>query len=74
MDETGMSTVPNIQAKVLSRKRKRSANKISSAELGPNVTVVDGVSATGHFIPPAFIFGRKRVKTKLLDLESRLVI
>lgn len=68
MDETGMSTVPNKQPKVLSRKGKRSVNKISSAERGTNVTVVNAVSATGHFIPPAFIFGRKRMKAELLDV------
>jgi transposase len=67
MDETGLSTVPNKQPKVLSRKGKRSVNKISSAERGTNVTIVNAVSATGNFIPPAFIFGRKRMKAELID-------
>ncbi|XP_053614281.1 uncharacterized protein LOC128677443 [Plodia interpunctella] len=67
MDETGISTVPNKQPKVLSRKGKRSVNKISSAERGTNVTIVNAVSATGQFIPTVFIFGRKRMKAELLD-------
>lgn len=67
MDETGISTVPNKAPKVLSRKGKRSVNKISSGERGTNVTVVNAVSATGHFIPPVFIFGRKSMKAELLD-------
>ncbi|XP_049869645.1 uncharacterized protein LOC126369338 [Pectinophora gossypiella] len=67
MDETGVSTVPNKAPKVLTLKGKRSVNKISSAERGTNVTVVNAVSATGHFVPPVFIFGRKRMKAELLD-------
>lgn len=67
MDETGMFTVPNKHSKVLSRKGKRSVNKIINAERGTNGTAVIAVSATGHFIPPAFIFGRKRMKSELLN-------
>lgn len=67
MDETGISTVPNRPPKVLTTKGKRAVNKISSAERGTNVTVVNAVSATGHYVPPVFIFGRKRMKAELLD-------
>ncbi|CAH1955477.1 unnamed protein product [Acanthoscelides obtectus] len=67
MDETGLSTVPNNPPRVISKKGKRAVNKISSAERGTNVTVVNAMSASGHFIPPAFIFGRKRMKAELLD-------
>lgn len=31
------------------------------------VTIVNAVSATGHFIPTAFIFGRKKMKKELFD-------
>lgn len=64
MDETGISTVPNKSPKVISTKGKRCVNKISSAERGINVTLVN---AAGNFIPPAFIFPRKRMKPELLD-------
>ncbi|CAH1983103.1 unnamed protein product [Acanthoscelides obtectus] len=67
MDETGLSTVPNNPPRVISKKGKRAVNKISSAERGTNVTVVNAMSASGHFIPAAFIFGRKRMKAELLD-------
>ncbi|XP_066587656.1 uncharacterized protein [Prorops nasuta] len=67
MDETGISTVPNKPPKVLSTKGKRCVNKISSAERGINVTLVCAMSASGNFIPPAFIFPRKRMKPELLD-------
>ncbi|XP_045768126.1 uncharacterized protein LOC123869306 isoform X1 [Maniola jurtina] len=67
MDETGVSTVPNKVPKVISIKGKRCVNKISSAERGINVTLVNAVSAAGNFIPPAFIFPRKRMKAELLD-------
>lgn len=67
MDETGISTVPNKTQKVFSTKGKRCVNKISSAERGVNVTLVCAVSASGQFIPPAFIFARKRMKAELLD-------
>lgn len=67
MDETGISTVPNRPPRVLSIKGKRAVNKIASSERGLNVTAVNAVSATGHFIPPAFIFKRKRMKAELLD-------
>lgn len=67
MDETGISSVPNNPPKVISTKDKRAVNKISSGERGTNVTVISAMSATGHFVPPAFIFGRKRMKAELLD-------
>ncbi|XP_072940122.1 uncharacterized protein [Epargyreus clarus] len=67
MDETGITTVPNKPPKVLSTKGKRSVNKISSAERGVNMTTVNAMSPTGIFVPPAFIFGRKRMKAELLD-------
>lgn len=67
MDETGISTVPNKAPKVISTKGKRCVNKISSAERGVNVTLVNAVNAAGNFIPPAFIFPRKRMKAELLD-------
>lgn len=67
MDESGFSTVPNKPPKVISTKGKRCVNKISSAERGQNVTVVCAMSAGGQFIPPTFIYKRKRMKAELLD-------
>lgn len=52
MDETGISTVP----KKISLKGKKNVNKIVSGERGQTITAVCCVSATGNYVPPAFIF------------------
>ncbi|KAJ2938699.1 hypothetical protein O0L34_g12026 [Tuta absoluta] len=67
MDETGMSTVPKKTPKVVSRKGKKVVGKIVSAERGMTITAVMCMSATGHFVPPALIFPRKKEKAELLD-------
>lgn len=66
-DETGISTVPNKIPKVLTNKGKRSVNKVTSAERGQLVTAVCCFSAGGHYIPPALIFPRKRMKPELMN-------
>ena len=59
-DETGVSTVHN-NGKVISVKGKKQAGKLTSSERGKNITLMFLMSATGHFIPPLFIFRRKRM-------------
>lgn len=66
MDETGVNTVPPKIPKVISTKGKSSVNKVVSGERGVTVTVVCCMSASGHFIPPAFIFPRKRMNDEFL--------
>lgn len=66
MDESGISTVPNRIPKVIISKGKQSVNKVTSAERGQLVTVVCCFSASGHYVPPALIFPRKRSKSELL--------
>jgi len=58
-DETGVSTV-HKNVKLLSVKGKKQVGKLTSAERGRNVTVMFYMNATGHFIPPMFIFPRKK--------------
>ncbi|KAJ8959025.1 hypothetical protein NQ318_022279 [Aromia moschata] len=67
MDETGMSTVPKKTPKVVSVRGKKVVGKLVSAERGITVTAICCMSATGHFIPPAFIYPRKRPKGELLE-------
>lgn len=67
MDETGISTVPKKTPRVISLKGKKNVNKIVSGERGQTITAVCCVSATGHYVPPAFIFPRKRLRGELLD-------
>jgi hypothetical protein len=65
MDETGITNVhkPN---KILATKGARSIGKISSGERGQTVTVICAMSASGTFIPPMFIFPRKRMVEALM--------
>lgn len=67
MDETGISTVPKKTPKVVSVKGKKTVGKIVSAERGTTVTVVMCMSAIGLFVPPAFIYPRKRIKSELIE-------
>lgn len=67
MDESGVSTVPKKIPKVISVKGKKLVGKIVSAERGQTITLVCAMSATGNFVPPAFIFPRKRMQGYLLN-------
>jgi hypothetical protein len=67
VDETGVTTVPNKLSKVLSSRGKKQVGVITSAERGQLVTVELCMSATGHFIPPLFVFPRVGMKQELLD-------
>jgi len=58
MDESGLSTVPNRLPKVVSARGKLGVNKIVSGERGQTITVVCCFSASGVYVPPAFVFPR----------------
>lgn len=64
-DETGVSCVHENE-KVITMKGKRQVGKMTSAERGRNVTLMFCMSATGQFIPPLFIFPRKRMNDRLM--------
>lgn len=59
VDESSMKTVQGL-GKVLGTKGKKQIGGLTSAERGRNTTIICAMSAEGHFIPPAFIFPRKR--------------
>jgi len=65
-DETGTTTV-HKPSKILASKGKHQIGAITSAEQGRNITAVCSMSATVHYIPPAFIFPCKRMKAELMD-------
>lgn len=67
VDETGMSTVPKKTPKVVSAKGKKIVSKVVSAERGITITAICCMNANGHYIPPAFIYPRKRPRDELLD-------
>ena len=62
-----MKTVQQTTAEVLSLSGKKQVGSITSVERGKNVTVICTVSACGQYIPPRFIFPRKRVNPILMD-------
>ena len=66
-DESGMKTVQQKHSKVIAVKGKKQVGSMTSAERGKNVTVVCCTNACGHYIPPFFIFGRKRMNPVFMD-------
>lgn len=58
-DETGISTVQD-PGKILAPKGQKRVGSLTSWERGKNITVMCTMSAAGSFIPPMFIFPRKR--------------
>lgn len=67
MDESGLTTVPSKNSKILAQKGKKQVGVITSAERGHHLTVVCSFSAAGMYVPPAFIFPRKNMKKELMD-------
>ncbi|KAK6178837.1 hypothetical protein SNE40_011332 [Patella caerulea] len=65
MDETGLTTVQK-PSKIITRKGIRQVGKITSGERGVLVTVICAMSAVGVYLPPMFIFPRKRMVDSLM--------
>lgn len=63
-DETGITTVQN-PGKILAEKGQKRVGFITSAERGRTTTVMCCISASGTYIPPLFIYARKRMKPEL---------
>ncbi|XP_008182764.1 uncharacterized protein LOC100162937 [Acyrthosiphon pisum] len=66
VDESGLSTVPTRQPKVISPLGTKRVAKVSSGERGKNVTVVCGMTSSEDYIPPFFIFPRKRMRPEFM--------
>lgn len=67
VDETGVSTVPKSHTKILASCGKRQVGTLTSAERGKLMTTILCFNAVGNYMPPMFIFPRKRMKPELLD-------
>ena len=65
-DETGISAV-HKPVKIIATKGARAVGKVTSGERGKNVTVMCAMNAAGNFIPPMFIFPRKRMVDSLMN-------
>lgn len=66
VDESGLSTVPTKKPKVISPVGVKRVAKVVSAERGKSITVVCAINASGSYIPPFFIFPRKRLRPDLM--------
>jgi hypothetical protein len=56
VEETGISTVPSKQIKVLGLSANRQVGGLSSAERGVLVTAENFMSAFGNFVPMMIVF------------------
>lgn len=65
MDETGITNVPS-PSKIIATKGQRTVGKVTSGERGATVTVICAMRAAGAFLPPMFIYPRKRMIAALL--------
>lgn len=73
IDETGISTVQK-NSKILAPKGLKQVAKATSGERSVTTTVVCAVSANGIYVPPMFIFKRKRMSELLLKGCNRDMI
>lgn len=64
MDETGVTTVQD-PGKVVSTQGKKRVGSVTSWERGKTITVICSMSAAGNYIPPMFIYPRKRMSPHL---------
>lgn len=59
LDESGLSTVPTKQPKVISPIGVKRVAKVVSAERGKSITVVCRINLSGVYVPPFFYFSSK---------------
>lgn len=65
VDETGISNVQR-NSKILAPKGQKQVGKCTSGERGSITTVINAFSASGNYVPPFFIFKRKRMNQQLM--------
>lgn len=63
-DETGITTVQK-PVKIYAEKGQRRVGFITSAERGKTTTIMCAISASGIYVPPLFIYARKRMNAQL---------
>lgn len=63
-DETGFTSV-QVPCKILAEKGQKRVGFATSAERGKNITIMCAFSASGVYVPPLFIFPRKRMADHL---------
>lgn len=71
VDETGITTVPKSLPRIVGTKGKKQVGLLTSAERGQLVTLLFCMGADGSYMPPMFIFPRKRMKEELMRNAPR---
>ena len=66
-DESGKRKRCSNKIQVIAKTGKRQVGSMTSADRGKNVTVIGTVSACGVYVPPCFVFPRKRPNLLLMD-------
>ena len=66
VDEMGCSTVAKHVSKIVATKGKKQVGIVTSAERGENVTIELCASAPGTYLPPLFVFPRKRIDPTIM--------
>ena len=66
VDETGI-TIDQRNSRILAPKGQKQVGMATSGERGTTTTVVCAFNASGNYIPPFFIFKRKRLNSQLLQ-------
>lgn len=70
-DETGVTTVQKKCTKIYGPKGAKQVGAATSAERGRTITAIFSMSASGHFLPPLFVYPRSRM-TNLLEKNGPL--
>lgn len=74
VDETGLTTVPKRQSRILALKGKKQLSLASSAQKGQLTTAVLCMSAPGYYLLPVLMSPRMRMKVQLLDVAPPGII
>lgn len=67
IDETGLSSVPNSQGKVIATKGARTVQSIQISERGTLSTIIPAISAAGDCLPPFVIMKGKSPSDDLIN-------
>jgi hypothetical protein len=66
VDESGF-TIVHMPDKVLAKKGKHAIGILTSEEKGKTINLSSGSKCSRSYIPPLFVFPRKRMKPELLE-------
>lgn len=69
VDETGISAVQR-NSRILAPKGVKQVRKCTSGERGSLTTIINACSAAGNYVPPFFIFKRKRLNPLLMKQNN----